>query len=207
MSKKSMVWIGIILLLVARFTVSREPIPEGDVTVFWEFACGVELQAFQGYFEFTKDTGIFPKKDGWYIYYYREHHGRHVFKLKSEQVKQSIPELFNTIDREVVEPKQRFTRHDDIAAKNLRRANCQSIRDEVHQDPELFLDKLNSEALESSRQSQLKSFDRQWQRSQLFGSRCYLKYCSYLCGFYSALKLVFLVNGMQNLARGWPIHH
>jgi len=153
---------------LAYFSTKREPIPVGDATVYWEFACGVELEEFKGYFPFTKETGVFPNKGDWYFYYYREHHGRHVFKLKKESLENTIPELFTLLDNEITTTVQERTRYDDLESKNKRRVNCQNTREVVNANKNEFLVEINTASKNQSNQFQLDSFDRQWDRGKLY---------------------------------------
>lgn len=158
----------IIWAALAYFSTRREPIPIGDATVYWEFACGVELEEFKGYFPYAKETGIFPNKDGWFFYFYREHHGRHVFKLKKESLQNTIPELFNLLDNKITSTIQQPTKYDDLESKNKRRVNCQKIREAVKADKNKFLAEINTASKNQSYEFQLDSFNRQWERGKLY---------------------------------------
>jgi hypothetical protein len=88
--KLAIFFVSIILALLAHTAVKNQPIPTGDAEDYWEFACGVELVDFDGYFPYAHWTGIFTSRDGWYFYYYQEHHGRHVFKEKKEELLERV---------------------------------------------------------------------------------------------------------------------
>ncbi len=46
----------------------NHPLPEGEAEIFWEMACGIELESFNGYFSYVKAVGIFPSQGDQYFF-------------------------------------------------------------------------------------------------------------------------------------------
>lgn len=145
------------------------PIPTGDAEDYWEFACGVELESFDGYFPYANSTGIFPDKDGWYFYYYQEHHGRHVFKVSKQSLIKQTQEVFSLLDQEIMTSVQPQTVQDTLVIQNERRLDCLNIKKTVNSDHNRFVDTVSSN---SQNQGYLKSkiarFNAQYEKSKLY---------------------------------------
>ncbi len=152
------------------FTAKKSiPIPTGDAEDYWEFACGVELEKFDGYFPYAHWTGIFPSKDGWYFYYYQEHHGRHVFKVTKQALIAKTNEVFTLLDKEILSTVQENTRYDTLIAKNKRRENCLEIKNDVNSGRGSFINEVSSTSSGSmDRANKIESFHYQWERAKVY---------------------------------------
>lgn len=167
---KYAVFFVLFLLGLLAYTAQKNvPIPTGDAEDYWEFACGVELEKFDGYFPYAHWTGIFPNKDGWYFYYYQEHHGRHVFKVTKQSLLNQVGEVFTLLDQEILTTVQDKTRDDTLAAKNKRRQNCLEIKNTVNSDRNSFIEKLSSKGTNDiDREDEIESFHYQWERGKVY---------------------------------------
>lgn len=165
MYKKAILSTTIIWILLALIIPKKHPLPEGDSTIFWEIACGVELESFNGYFPYARAMGIFPSQRDQFFYYYKEHHGLHVFSVNKASLNTTTNQVFDLLNKEITTSKQRLNRHNDMQDKNDRRLNCQRIRNEVSSDENTFLSlltKVNPEQL------YLDIFNRQMHRAQYY---------------------------------------
>jgi len=172
--RKSIVISLVFLFGLLAVTAKKTPIPTGDAEDYWEFACGVELPAFDGYFPYARWRGIFPKTDGWYFYYYQEHHGRHVFKASKEALMKQVPEVYSLLSSEITKTVQNEVRdmNNYIEEKNRRRRECLAIMKSVNGNNDLFLDKVSESRSSASNlkygQEEIDSFKMQWKRSQIY---------------------------------------
>jgi hypothetical protein len=73
-----------------------------------------ELSDFNGYFPYAHWTGIFPSREGWFFYYYQEHHGRHVFKVRKDELLKRVDEVYNLLDSEITNTVQELIRSDSL---------------------------------------------------------------------------------------------
>lgn len=166
---KNKIFSMIILLgLLALAGRMRNPIPEGDAEDYWEFACGIELKEFDGYFPYAHWTGIFPDMDGWFFYYFQEHHGRHVFKVRKRSLLDQVDEVFALLDKEIVATVQEISR-DTIKAKNERRIGCLEAKEIVNSDKERFIDEISARSKNNiKRVRDIESFRYQWEIAKLY---------------------------------------
>lgn len=172
--KRKLALLSIIFILgVLLFVASRSnPIPVGDAEDYWEFACGVELENFDGYFPYAYWTGIFPKFDGWYFYYYQEHHGRHVYKVSKKALAKCVLEVFSLLNKKITNTVQNHAREDILVKKNTNRMTCLEIMVTVKQQSSGFIDKVSTirgnELREGLRKNEMDNFIRQWKRAQRY---------------------------------------
>jgi hypothetical protein len=131
-------------MLLTFFAQRNTPIPTGKVEDYWEFACGVEIEGFNGYFSFIRAKGILPKQGDWYFYYFKEHHGTHIFKVREKLILEKSKEVFSILEIPIIKSKQKNNRVDDLDKKNKRRSNCIKIRNSVSANSEKFIQMLNS---------------------------------------------------------------
>ena len=159
-----------ILIGLLVFTSQRTtPIPTGDAEDYWEFACGIETKEFDGYFPYAHWTGIFPDIDGWYFYYYQEHHGRHVFKVRKQSLLEQTNEVFSLLDQEIVTTAQENTREGALIEKNERRQACLKIRDAVNLNKASFIDDISSRSKSNIDQKrEIESFHFQWEKAKIY---------------------------------------
>ncbi|TAA48420.1 hypothetical protein [Corallincola spongiicola] len=155
--------------LLAFFSQKRIPIPTGDAEDYWEFACGVELEAFDGYFPYAHWTGIFPNKGDWYFYYYQEHHGRHVYKVSKQSLLKQTEDVFKLLDVKIESSVQSMGRNDSLSGKNTRRLSCLKAKETVDSNKEEFIDAISNQSKnQENTASALDSFDLQWERSNRY---------------------------------------
>jgi len=148
---------------------SSPPIPVGTAANFWEFSCGVELDSFDGYFPYTNSRGIYPNRGDWYLYFYTEHHGRHIFKIEKEKLLSTVDELYVLLDKQVTESRQERTDKNDLAEKNQNRVRCNALRLLVNSNNDYFLDSLVSAVREDPNTAQdLESVNVQLERAAIF---------------------------------------
>lgn len=164
--KYSLISLVLLLGLLAFLAPKQIPIPTGDAEDYWEFSCGVELKKFDGYFPYTRRTGIFSSIDGWYFYYYQEHHGRHVFKVNKQALLNQTGEVFSLLENEITDTVQKLSHKAQFELKNTRRLNCLKIKNEVSSNEETFIDKINSQV--KTNKKELMSFQLQWNKSKLY---------------------------------------
>ncbi len=107
--KYAVIFILLLISLLAYTATKTNPIPTGDAEEYWEFACGIELNKFDGYYQSAYWTGIFPEHDGWYFYYYQEHHGRHVFKISKEVLLATTEKVYALLDAEIISTVQQYS--------------------------------------------------------------------------------------------------
>lgn len=167
--KYPLFFVLLLLGLLAYTAKNNAPIPTGDAEDYWEFACGVELKKFDGYFPYAHWTGIFPDNEGWYFYYFQEHHGRHVFKVSKESLLAQVDEVFTLLDTEIVDTVQKKTRDNVMETKNQRRKNCLNLMDSVSSNKDRFINQVSSQSYSSpNRAYELESFQYQWERGKLY---------------------------------------
>jgi len=167
--KHAILFVVILIGLLAFTAQKTVPIPTGDAEDYWEFACGVELEKFDGYFPYADWTGIFPDKDGWYFYYYQEHHGRHVFKVSKQSLLEQAGEVFTLLDQKIFTTVQDKTRGDTLAAKNKRRQGCLKIKEVVNSNKDRFIDEVSSRNKNDiDRASEIESFHYQWEKGKVY---------------------------------------
>lgn len=164
--------IVLIMGLLGYAANKKHPIPTGDAEDYWEFSCGIELSVFDGYFPYAHWRGVFPKTDGWYVYYYQEHHGRHVFRVSKESLIEQISEVYSLLSSEIKNTGQESSEDKELQEKNSRRKECVNIRNSAHDNYELFLDEVSSVRSSASNlrygQDEIESFKAQWKRSQIY---------------------------------------
>ncbi len=167
--KYAIIFVAIILGLLAYTAKKSTPIPIGDAEDYWEFACGVELKEFNGYFPYAYWTGIFPDRDGWYFYYYQEHHGRHVFKVSKESLLGKANEVFSLLDNKIVSSVQEMGRNNSLEKKNKKRLNCLKIRKEYSLNGDKFVSVISAQSkTQTRRTNDLENFQFQWERSKIY---------------------------------------
>lgn len=157
----SVILIGLVIYVANK----RIPIPTGDAEDYWQFACGVEVDKFDGYFPFARETGIFSGRDGWYFYYFREHHGRHVFKVSKESLQSYTSQVFNLLDLEIFATVQENTRDKYLAKSNSKRLACLDVVKSVNSDQDQFIAQIS---VKFANKYDNESFNRQWQRSKRY---------------------------------------
>ncbi len=162
----------LILGLVAYSAPNRHPIPVGHAEDYWEYACGIELDDFDGTYAYAHWTGVFPKTDGWHFYYFQEHHGRHVFRVSPDALIERVPEVYSLLDHEI-ESSVYLRRFEDTAdRKNVQRAECLAIKLRVGDDHALFLDEVSESRSGPIRlpagQEEIDSFLAQWGSAKLY---------------------------------------
>jgi len=167
--KYAILFVTLLLGLLVFSAQKRIPIPTGDAEDYWEFACGVELKKFDGYFPYAHWTGIFPDRDGWYFYYYQEHHGRHVYKVSKPSLLNQTSEVFTLLDQEILNTIQKKTRDNTLEVKNTRRLNCLEVRASVSSNEDKFIDAISSKSIGNpDRVYELESFQYQWERGKIY---------------------------------------
>ncbi len=155
--------------LLTFISQKSNPIPTGDAEDYWEFACGIELEEFDGYFPYAHWTGTFPDMDGWYFYYYQEHHGRHVFKVSKQSLLEHTDNVFGLLNEQIITTVQPETRGDTLSVKNERRQDCLKIKEEVNSSKDRFIDQVSSNGKSSNeRISDIEGFHYQWERGKLY---------------------------------------
>lgn len=185
--KSAIIFVFILESFLAYTAVKWPPIRIGDAEDYWEFACGIELKAFDGYFPYAHWTGIFPKSNGWYYYFYQEHHGRHVFKVSKQALIDSVDEVYALLDVEIKSTLQQQHSYgedgfDSLKSKNERRRACLQIKANSGLEREQFINAVSeqasigtrteflarSEDAKAYREKELKSFQRQLERSNYY---------------------------------------
>lgn len=165
MYAKAIFSISIIWILLVFIIPKKQPLPEGDSAIFWEIACGIELESFNGYFPYATAVGLFPNQGDHYFYYYKEHHGLHVFYINKASLNTTTNQVFNLLNKEITTSKQRLNRHNDMQDKNDRRLNCLKISNETGHDKKAFLSLLTKAHVEHRYLGILK---RQMHRAQYY---------------------------------------
>lgn len=156
-------------MLLAFMAQKTKPIPTGDAEDYWEFSCGVEVNKFDGTFPYARSTGIFPDKDGWYFYYYQEHHGRHVFKVNKQSLLTQTSEVFTLLDQEILNTVQKMTRGNSLENKNNKRIACLKIKEAVSSNEENFIERISSKSKDNpDRTYEIESFQHQWERGKIY---------------------------------------
>lgn len=155
----SVVLIGMVLYISGK----RIPIPTGESGDFWKFACGVEVKSFDGYFPYAHEIGIFPSQEGWYFYYFQEHHGRHVFKVNEDSLLLDVNEVFVLLEENITSTKQEKTREDYLYESNKKRLVCLEIKNAVGSDPNRFIDSINMDVTDRD-----ESFREEWELSKRY---------------------------------------
>jgi hypothetical protein len=162
----------IIIGLLAYFAERMQPVPYGDAEDYWEFACGIELNAFDGYFPYARRTGVFPKTDGWYFYYFQEHHGRHIYRVTEESLIKTVHEVFPLLNIEITKSAQKNLRERELGEKNMRRKECHKLMADIKGNDTQFIEKVNIERSSASNhlggEREIASFKIQWERAKIY---------------------------------------
>jgi hypothetical protein len=186
--KFAVVFVMMLLGLLAYTATKRAPIPTGDAEDYWEFACGIELKKFDGYFPYAHWTGIFPENNGWYYYFYQEHHGRHVFKVSTQALLVTIEEVYRLLESEIESTAQQYSGFNNeeeitnLKRKNERRLDCLRIKNTTQLNYEKFINTVSEESskrirdgffariedAKEYREKELRSFQYQLERSKLY---------------------------------------
>jgi len=185
--KSAIIFFLLLESLLAYTALTWPPIRTGKAEVYWEFACGIELNKFAGYFPYAHWTGIFPDSDGWFYYFYQEHHGRHVFKVSQQALMATVDEVYTLLDVEIKSTLQKKHGYgensfDSLKSKNARRSACLQIRTNSGLNREQFIQAVReqarkairkevvakSEVAKEYRNRELKSFQHQLERSQYY---------------------------------------
>ena len=157
----------IIFILVYYLEYKKTPIPTGDAKVYWQYACGVDIDQNDGYYPFARNIGLIPNKGDWFFYYYIEHHGRHVFKVHKKELLLLSDKLLNHLNNR---SKSRiFTRFDNEEEKNRRRVKCLNDFQSSNNSISVFLNNFNQSLTDNHKLNyQTRGFDVQWQKYKLF---------------------------------------
>lgn len=175
--KLALFWVCLIWALLAFVSSRKHPVPEADAGDFWEVACGIETQSFDGYFPWFKEVGLAPARDGWHFYYYNEHHGRHLIKVDSLAVIAQINEVFKLLNKPITVSKHDFSHdfglNEQLKRKNARRISCLDLKEKVNSDNQAFMAQINNTAARPNPaiykdSHTLTGLDAQWQRSKRF---------------------------------------
>jgi len=153
----------ILTSLVIYASSLKVPIPIGEAEDYWKFACGIEVKKFDGHFPYARETGIFPSQDEWYFYYFQEHHGRHVYKIKKTGLLVEVGEVLSLLDQELTSTIMGETRPDYVLESNKKRVACLDIKKSVASEPDRFIDVINIEIA-----NKYDNFDAQWERSKRY---------------------------------------
>lgn len=167
-SKWAIAGMVVLVELIAVIALARPmyPVKNGTSAEFWQAACGVHLRG-----ESDVWAGIYPPRDGWYIYYVQGFHGQFLYRVpRSEAVAD-----YRTVLNKVAE----FA--DNADAKGRARwayAAFAGHHSEVEHDPERFLALIREEMLRSIRVkdeevyysmvSGEKEFDNRWAHVQRY---------------------------------------
>ncbi len=186
--KFAVIFVFLLLGLLTYTAIKNTPIPTGDAEDYWEFACGIELEEFDGYFPYAHWTRIFPDSNGWYFYYYQEHHGRHVFKVSKQALLATTEEVYELLSTEIESTAQQYSRISidekikNLKYKNERRIDCLRIKQNTNLNHEQFINTVSEESsrrfregffakiedAKEYREEELRSFQYQLDRSKLY---------------------------------------
>lgn len=159
--------VTMLLGMLAFLAQKKTPIPIGDAEDYWEFACGVELKKFDGYFPYANSTGTYPDIDGWYFYYYQEHHGQHVFKVSKQSLATQTSEVFTLLDRKISSTAQNYIYDDKLELKNAKRLACLGIKESTEAMD--FIDQVSSvSSRDPNKAREIGNFQQQWERSKIY---------------------------------------
>ena len=127
------------------------------------------MEKFDGYFPYARWNGVFPSKDGWYFYYYQEHHGRHVFKVDKQSLLLQTSEVFSLLDKEIYVTAQEYVSEEALHIKNQRRKDCLEIGKSLEWSGEKFIEEISSKSVnEEEWVGEVESFNLQWEKGKLY---------------------------------------
>jgi len=160
---KTNLFIVLLVFGVVSFVASRVlPIPVGEAKFYWSLACGMG--------SYDDEGGIFPEQDGWYFYYFNDHHGREVYKVSQKALLESVQDVYSALKKE----RQAGYTYDSKLASNRSKSThkCLTAMDESAEQSEKFLDIVANTPLPSDDPYydliNVESFKAQWSRAKLF---------------------------------------
>src|SRR5712691_10578163 len=141
----------ILFLVALGLTLHINPLVRpGTAAHYWEKACGIQLGAYEGEKHYIHDSGIYPRRDDWYIYYLQRHHDQPLFKVRKEEIEALLPQVVSNLSLPIVASRNRVCSGQsegfctsDLHRKNEKRKTCLSMFERSERSEKAFLDHLS----------------------------------------------------------------
>ncbi len=181
---------------------SSYPVRDGYSAAFWKHACGVDLGGQ------AKDLmgGVYPPRDGWYIYYVQGLHSQILYRLPRRLAVADFGEVVRTI-------KARANEKDPPTKLMLATAVLEQDRPPPELTAEQFLSLLHAERLKSLRNKGKSAYDYAISEDQAFEERWartrrYWANICFECVYFSGLSLFALWPWLRakRSAWSWSLH-
>jgi len=167
----------------------------GTAVHYWEKACGIELGAYEGETHYIYDSGIYPKRDDWYVYYLQRHHDQPLFKVGKEEVEALLPQVVSKLSLPVAASRDRVCAGrsesfctSELHRKNEKRKTCLLMLEQDERSEKAFLDRLSQlttatlASPDADRLERMTSeFDARWKHAKLVWITCGFEFVFLVC--------------------------
>lgn len=158
----------VVFSLVSLVASSVPPIRVGKAENYWSLACGVKFTDPPVFF--SEEDGIYHAQDGWYFYYFDDHHGREVYKVSQESLLKPVQDLYRLLEKE---RQDGYTYYPKLASKRSKSTHkCLMAMDDSAEQYEKFLNIVANTPLPSDDMDQdletIEVFSAQWSRAKFF---------------------------------------
>ena len=127
---------------------------DGNLYDYWEKACGIELKGFDGEQGANFGGGVYPRTEGWNIYYKQGHHGQSIYLVVADVVASHTEEAVALLGAPITQSKNRRCDQggsfceNELKKKNKKRENCAALLADNRNDGKAFFESLSGRTVD-----------------------------------------------------------